>query len=286
VNDSSIAGQCKDVPAGKTCKTCAGQNNNLFPFNLTGALPNSAKLFYHTCPTAYAYTYNDTDALMTCRGNASLSTNYKITLSCPAPTIKVVVPNGGANWTRGSIHAITWRYTNNPGSRVKIELFRGTTLDRVIKTGIPVGSGGSGSFNWKIPYNQIPGKNYKIRITSTSNAAYTDTSNTNFTISAGAPITVLVPNGGQNWIQGSTNTITWRYTGSPGSNVKIELLRGTTVNRIISPGISIGSGGSGSFNWNIPSDQAAGTDYRIRLTSTSNAAYTDTSNANFMISAS
>ncbi len=83
VNDSSIAGQCVDVPAGKTCKTCAGQNNNLFPFNKSGALPNSAKLFYSTCPTAYAYTYNDTDALMTCRGSSGSPTSYRITLSCP-----------------------------------------------------------------------------------------------------------------------------------------------------------------------------------------------------------
>ena len=85
VNDSSIPGQCNDVPAGKTCKTCAGQNNNLYPFNQADALPNSAKLFYNTCPTAYAYTYNDTDALMTCQGTSTITTSYKITLSCPAP---------------------------------------------------------------------------------------------------------------------------------------------------------------------------------------------------------
>jgi hypothetical protein len=284
VNDSSIS--CANVPAGKTCKTCAGQNNKLFPFNQPAALPNSAKLFYHTCPTAYAYTYNDTDALMTCRGNSSLSTDYKVTLSCPAPALKVGIPNGGANWTRGSTHTITWRYTGNPGSKVKIELLRGTTVNRVIKAATSIGTGGLGSYTWKIPYNQVPGKNYKIQITSTSNAAYTDKSNSDFTISAGAPITVLDPNGGQNWIRGSTHTITWRYTGSPGSSVKVELLRGTTVKQVINPGISIGSGGSGSSTWNIPSSQAAGSDYRIQITSTSNAANTDKSNANFTISAS
>ena len=82
VNNSDIS--CANVPSDKTCKTCAGQNNNLFPFNQPNALPNSAKLFYNTCPTAYAYTYNDTDALMTCKGNATVTTSYKITLSCPA----------------------------------------------------------------------------------------------------------------------------------------------------------------------------------------------------------
>jgi PGF-pre-PGF domain-containing protein len=89
VNDSSIPGQCNDVPAGKTCKTCAGQNNNLYPFNQQNPLPNSAKLFYNTCPTAYAYTYNDTDALMTCQGNTTFTTSYRITFSCPAPPVLV-----------------------------------------------------------------------------------------------------------------------------------------------------------------------------------------------------
>jgi PGF-pre-PGF domain-containing protein len=83
VNNSAIS--CNGVPDGKLCKTCAGQDNTLYPFNLPDALPNSAKLFYHTCPTAYAYTYNDTDALMTCQGTSTITTSYTITLSCPAP---------------------------------------------------------------------------------------------------------------------------------------------------------------------------------------------------------
>jgi hypothetical protein len=98
-------------------------------------------------------------------------------------------------------------------------------------------------------------------------------------------ITVVVPNGGNNWQRGSIQTITWSYTGSPGSSVKIELLKGTTVNRVITQSTSIGSGGAGSYGWTIPATQLLGTDYKIRITSTSNAAKTDTSNANFTISA-
>ena len=98
-------------------------------------------------------------------------------------------------------------------------------------------------------------------------------------------ITVMVPNGGNNWQRGSIRTITWSYTGSPGSTVYIELLKGTTVNRVITQSTSIGSGGAGSYGWTIPATQLLGTDYKIRITSTSNAAKTDTSNANFTISA-
>ena len=46
---------------------------------------------------------------------------------------------------------------------------------------------------------------------------------------------------------------------------------------------SIGTGGSGSYPWAIPSTQAGGSDYQVKVTSTTNSAYTDTSNANFTI---
>jgi hypothetical protein len=67
---------------------------------------------------------------------------------------------------------------------VRIELLKGTTVNRVINASIPVGSGEPGSSTWKIPCNQVPGPDYEIRITGTSNAAYTDKSDTNFSISA------------------------------------------------------------------------------------------------------
>jgi parallel beta-helix repeat protein len=219
--------------------------------------------------------------------NAALTNMSKanFTISAGVP-ITVVKPNGGENWKQGSTQTVKWSYSGSPGSKVKIELLKGTALNRVINASTSIGSAGSGSYSWKIPYNQVVGTDYKIRVTSTSNAAYTDKSNANFTISAGAPITVVVPNGGANWKRGSTHTITWSYTGSPGSKVKIELLKGTAVNRTINASTSIGSAGSGSYIWNIPSTQTLGTDYKIRINSTSNAAYTDKSNANFTISAS
>jgi hypothetical protein len=95
--------------------------------------------------------------------------------------------------------------------------------------------------------------------------------------------TVTSPNGGETWPVGTTQTIRWTYTGSPGSYVTIELLRGGMVNRTISSRAPIGSGGSGSYNWSIPSTQTPGTDYTIRVTSTSNSSYTDTSDNNFKI---
>jgi hypothetical protein len=96
-------------------------------------------------------------------------------------------------------------------------------------------------------------------------------------------ITITTPNGGESWLRGSTYTIQWTYAGNPGTKVKIELLKGGAVNRTITSSTSIGSSGSGSYSWRVPSNQATGTDYAIRVTSTTNVNYKDTSNANFSI---
>jgi hypothetical protein len=97
-------------------------------------------------------------------------------------------------------------------------------------------------------------------------------------------IRVTSPNGGETWNSGTTQTIWWIYAGSLGSKVKIELLKGGVANRTITSSASIGKSGSGSHNWKIPSNQASGNDYEVRITSTSNTSYTDTSDNNFSIS--
>jgi hypothetical protein len=65
--------------------------------------------------------------------------------------------------------------------------------------------------------------------------------------------------------------------------VKIELLKGGVLNKTITRSTAIGSGGSGSFIWKVPNAQATGSDYRIRVTSTTSGSFTDTSDANFTI---
>ena len=215
-------------------------------------------------------------------GSDSTLTGTDITVTEPVPSFTVMTPNGGEHWIQSSLQTITWNYTYHPGSMVMIELLRGTTVDTVISSGTSVGTEGSGSFTWRIPYNQTLGSDYLIRISSTSNPSYTDSSEAPFTIGAGAPLTVVSPDGGEQWKQGSTQTLRWNYTGDPGPAVKIEVIKGG-ANRVIVPSTPIGSEGSGSFNFTFPFSAPLGSDYRVRVTSTSNATCTDTSDAPFRI---
>ena len=195
--------------------------------------------------------------------------------SAGSSSITVTSPNGGENWLRGTTHTLKWTKTGNPGANVKIELLKGTAVNRVILLSTP----NDGSQTWTVPSTQILGNDYKIRVTSTSNGAYKDTSNNNFVIISSAPsIRVVSPNGGESWTRGSTKLITWVRTGSTGANVRIQLYKGSTLVRTISPGTP----NDGSFGWSIPLTQTIGNDYKIKISSTT-ASYNDWSNSNFRI---
>lgn len=117
----------------------------------------------------------------------------------------------------------------------------------------------------------------------TGTCVVTLTQTTSVTATYDKGIRVTAPNGGEAWKRNSTNTISWRYLGSPGTTVKIELLKAGVVHSTLTASTGIGSGGYGYFSWRVPSRQATGTDCQIRVTSTTAPDYTDTSDAYFTI---
>jgi DNA-binding beta-propeller fold protein YncE len=97
------------------------------------------------------------------------------------------------------------------------------------------------------------------------------------------PISVTSPNGGEKWQRGKTYPITWTYTSDPGPDVKLELLKGGGLTSTITAATPAGAGGSGSYSWTIPPQQAKGSDYRIRIASTTDSSIMDTSDGDFSI---
>ena len=96
--------------------------------------------------------------------------------------IAVTSPNGGEAWKRYGSYNIKWKYSGSVGTRVKIELLKGTTLSRTISSSAPVGTKGSGYYKWKVPSNQTIGTNFKIRITSKKYPSCLDSSDRYFGI--------------------------------------------------------------------------------------------------------
>ncbi len=72
-------------------------------------------------------------------------------------------------------------------------------------------------------------------------------------------ITVLTPNGGESWLAGTSNTITW--TSNISDDVKIELYRGGSIMYTIANSTSNG----GNYLWTIPDTLQYGIDYKIKI---------------------
>jgi len=100
----------------------------------------------------------------------------------------------------------------------------------------------------------------------------------------GPGLTLTSPNGGEVWKAGTVRKITWSYTGRPGASVRIELLKGGSPYLTIANQARIGFLKKGARYWLIPKDFLTGNDYEIKVTSTSNNSYTDTSDSPFVVS--
>lgn len=96
------------------------------------------------------------------------------------PVITVTYPDSaGIRLKRNTTQTIRWSYTGNPGAFMKIELLRADVPVSVISSGTRISEK---SYTWKISAKQATGSDYKIRVTSTKNGEYTDSSDNSFTI--------------------------------------------------------------------------------------------------------
>ena len=188
--------------------------------------------------------------------------------------VTVISPNGGENWQIGSSHNITW---NSPGiTNVKIEYTsnNGSSWSTII-TNYPASGG---SYLWTIP--NAPSTQCKVRISDAGNASVSDQSDNVFTISSSNQlVTVISPNGGENWLVGSVNYITWNSSGI--ANVKIEYTtdNGNSWTTII----STYQASAGSYFWTVPNTPS--NQCKERISDSGNPSVNDMSDNVFTISA-
>lgn len=211
---------------------------------------------------------------------------FTVTSSPNATALTMVSPNGGESIASESTVRIKWSYAGNPGTAVKLQLYKGSSMVKTISSNVPIGVNGEGYYDWTVPADMTPGDTYKIKVTSVTSSSTNDSSDNSFTIVASpnsANITVITPNGGESWNRGSTQTITWRYTGNVGTTVKVLLYKGTTFCRTITSSVSVGSNGTGSYTWTIPANQSIGENCIIKVVSNYKSTYNDTSDNSFTI---
>ena len=173
------------------------------------------------------------------------------------PSITVTSPNGGEYWEPGTSHSITWS-SSDAGSNVIIYLYK----NDVSYSTIVSPTANDGSYTWSISSSQSESDYYQVKIVDYYDSGVYDLSDDYFTVeeSTTASITITSPNGGENWEQGTSHSITWSSSDA-GSYVIIYLYK----NNVSYSTISSFTPNDGSYTWSISSSQSESDYYQVKI---------------------
>ncbi|MDD3460826.1 MAG: hypothetical protein PHW28_05975, partial [Mesotoga sp.] len=184
-------------------------------------------------------------------------------------SIVVLTPNGGERVLGNNTYQITWNSSSSI-SLVNIDYStnNGVSWNNAANS-IPAGNG---AYDWYVP--GIATTNGKIRIYDTYGANIIDQSDNVFTI---ATMQVTSPNGGEGFLVGSIQPISWTTSSVTNINIEYSTNNGGSWVSIVTNVLS----STGSYNWtipNVPTSQAL-----VRIVDASEPTYFDASDNVFKI---
>ena len=201
--------------------------------------------------------------------NSAVIGDERVTVT-PLRTLEVTSPNGGEVWEVGDSHAITWD-SLQAGSAVRIEVTRdgGASWSTVSAS-----TANDGTYTWSVTGPRS--STCRVRLTSVSYPEVGDTSDASFSI-VDRQLTVEVPNGGEVWFTATAANMYWSSTDA-GATVRIQLSRDSGVTWST---LTASTSNDGNYLWVVSGPVSS--DCRIRVTSNSYPAVSDTSDADFGI---
>lgn len=154
------------------------------------------------------------------------------------PSVAITSPNGGEDWFIGNEENITWSanyiegtatlyYNKSGGEDIKIDDIEDVTSE---------------TYAWTIPNDA----SFEVKVKIVC-GDYNDQSNSNFTIEA-PYITLTAPDGGEEWVSGASENITWISAGITG-NVTLAY---STNNGSSYTDIATVAYDSSPYSWTVP----------------------------------
>jgi hypothetical protein len=192
------------------------------------------------------------------------------TFSIVNSTVAITSPNGGEIWTGESLKKITWTWNGNINAiKLEYSINNGSSWNTIVAS-----TGNTGSYNWTLP--DVATGAAMVRVTNANGVSPSDVSDGVFTI-IGSSLTLISPNGGENWNGNSDQSIQWSSTGVF-PFVKIEYSLDGGTNWVT---LEAGVTNIGSYTWrvvNTGSEQVM-----IRISDANDAQPMDISNSVFKI---
>jgi len=145
------------------------------------------------------------------------SRDWAFIVSKGVGSLRMTSPNGGEGWEVGSTHDILW----DPGAETNPVSLEFSTDNGQSWQSLVTGTSNDGAFSWQVP--NLNSSNCLLRVADADDGNPVDQSDAVFAISqaSASTITLLSPNGGEQWIAGSQQIIGWQTSGSL-ADVRLE----------------------------------------------------------------
>jgi hypothetical protein len=190
------------------------------------------------------------------------SSDASFSLLPPTCTIAVQEPDGGESWDAGFSNEILWQ-SSGCGPTVRIDLFR----DGVFCASIADSAENDGRYDWIADRCESEDFGYRVRVTDRASGVADDSDGSFSIFGPSCSLTLLSPNGGEVWEEGTEHEITWSSDGCH-PPLEIDLLRN---GELCMPLWSGGPGAEG-FLWRVERCGGETDGYTIRLTASGTGA--------------
>jgi hypothetical protein len=192
-----------------------------------------------------------------------------------AQSVTITQPNGGEVLYACQTYQIRWTQTGSPSNYWNIDysLDGGTIWTSVASNFLVT----NGQYNWTVP--NVQSSTVKMRVMDANNSSTVDMSNNVFTINI--PVVLTSPNGGENWVGGTVQNITWNLQGTSNTfNLAYSTNNGSSWNNIATNL----SNSTGIYAWTVPA-MATNTNVLVRVMDAVTNCMQDVSNSTFTITA-
>lgn len=153
--------------------------------------------------------------------------NFTFTIR-PVQSITVIHPNGGEVFYAGDPVTIQWQSQGVENVKIEYTVNNGILPQDWFILVESTPSNGFYQTGFSIPSNQ-----YRIRISDAEDGSPSDQSDGTFTVMPQPSVTVISPNGGENWLAGQTYEIRWNSTNVEFVDIEYTTNGGATWNLIV-----------------------------------------------------
>lgn len=248
-----------------TIKIEYSTNNGQTWISIINSLPASAGKYDWTLPNSLT-TQAKVRISDTSDSSVNDLSNNTFTIS-PIPSLTLTQPNGGEIWQRSSSQEIKWTSVGIQNIKIEFSTNSGSSWQVLSQST----QASTEKFDWMIP--NIPTTQAIVKISDLINSSLNDISNGVFTIGPIPILNLTSPNGGEAWLTGIPNSITWTSENITSTRIEYTTNDGNTWN-IIS---NATQASSGIYNWLIPNLNS--TQAKIRISDLDN--FTNDASENF-----